>query len=70
MGFNRGGGGSGEHQKSLSVSRKAFLVSNNGRIFIGHGTGKKETRQRTDHEKKEMKEMIHSFEPNSFPVDG
>ena len=29
-------------QKSLPDLRKAFLVSNNGRIYIGRGAGKKE----------------------------
>lgn len=28
-----------ENHKSLPVSRKAFVVSNNGRIYIGRGVG-------------------------------
>lgn len=36
-------GPDGEHQKSPSgVTRKAFLVSNNGRIYVSHATEKKE----------------------------
>ena len=32
-----------EYQKSLSgVTRKALLVSNNGRIYVSHATEKKE----------------------------
>ena len=36
-------GPDGQHQKSPSgVTQKAFLVSNNGRIYVSHATEKKE----------------------------